>query len=161
MRVGWRVLERAVQGVAGVACVALAAMMVITCLDVLLRTLGYPVKGGYDLIRVCGAVTVGCAMPLTTAMKGHVAIEYFFNKLNRRARLVVDSVMRALTIVAFVWGGWECLMCGVRFMRTSKVTDTIELPLFWVPWLIALSLLVSALVVVFQLVNPRGELVRI
>jgi hypothetical protein len=40
------------------------------------------------------------------------------------------------------------------------VTDTIELPIFWVPWLMAVSFAVTAVVVVFHLIYPGREMVR-
>lgn len=138
----------------------LVTMMAVTCLDVGLRVCGWPIKGAYDIVRVAGAVTIVCALPITTAVKGHVAIEFFFQRLNRRVRLFVDSLMRLLMIGGFLVAACECVNYGNLFLRSGQVTDTIELPIFWVPWLMAASFGVTALVVVFHLVYPGRELVR-
>jgi TRAP-type C4-dicarboxylate transport system permease small subunit len=143
-----------------VSVAGLLAMMLVTCLDVALRVCGVPVKGAYDVVRVAGAITIACALPVTTAMKGHVAIEYFFQRLNRRWRLAVDSLMRLLMIGGFLLAAVESVGYGVRFLKSGQVTDTIEMPIFWVPWLMAVSFAVTALVVVFHLVYPGRELVR-
>ena len=156
----WRAVVWLGHGMTGIACVGLAAMMVIIFADVSLRLVGYPVKGAYDIVRVAGAVMIACSLPITTAMKGHVAIEYFFQKLNMRWRVAVDSVMRAAMIGAFLLAAYECVGYGIRFLRNSQVTDTIEMPIFWVPWLMAVSFGVTALVVVFHLVYPGREMVR-
>jgi len=134
--------------------------MMVICGDVILRIVGHPVKGAYDIVRVAGAVTISCSLPITTAMKGHVAIEYFFRKLGRRWRIAVDSVMRLLALGGFVMAAYECVGYGVRFLKNGQVTDTIELPIFWVPWLMAVSFAVTALVVVFHLVYPGRGMVR-
>lgn len=149
-----------VYGLTVVSCLALAAMMLVTCADVVLRAFGHPLKGTYDVARVCGAVCIACALPLTTAMKGHVAIEYFFHKLNRLGRLAVDSLMRLITITVFLFAAYECVGYGQRFLRNGEVTSTIELPLFWVPWVMAGAFAVTALVVVFHLVCPGREMVK-
>jgi len=143
-----------------ISCVALVAMMAIICGDVTLRLCGHPVKGAYDIVRVAGAITIACSLPITTAMKGHVAIEYFFQKLNRTGRVVVDSVMRLMVIGAFLLAAFECVGYGLRFLRNSEVTATIEMPIFWVPWLMAVSFGITALVVVFHLVYPGREMVK-
>lgn len=143
-----------------VSCSCLAAMVVVVCGDVILRLAGYPVKGAYDIVRVAGALTIACSLPLTTAMKGHVAIEYFFQKLNRTGRIVVDSLMRLLAIAAFTLAAYECVGYGLRFLRNGEVTGTIELPIFWVPWVMALAFGVTALVVVFHLVYPGREMIK-
>ena len=148
------------RGMTFISCFSLVAMMAIICCDVILRVSGHPVKGAYDIVRVAGAMTIACSLPLTTAMKGHVAIEYFFQKLNRTGRVVVDSVMRLIVIAAFLLAAYECIGYGNRFLRNSEVTSTIEMPIFWVPWLMAASFLVTALVVVFHLVYPGREMVK-
>ena len=135
-------------------------MIVVICGDVVLRLAGHPVKGAYDIVRIAGALTIACSLPLTTAMKGHVAIEYFFQKLNRTGRIVVDSLMRLLVIAAFVLATIECVGYGLRFLRNGEVTGTIELPVFWVPWVMAVAFGVTALVVVFHLVYPGREMVK-
>ena len=143
-----------------ISCLGLVAMMMVICGDVILRIVGHPVKGAYDIVRVAGAVTISRSLPITTAMKGHVAIEYFFRKLGRRWRIAVDSVMRLLALGGFVMAAYECVGYGVRFLKNGQVTDTIELPIFWVPWLMAVSFAVTALVVVFHLVYPGRGMVR-
>lgn len=156
----WQAVVWLGRGMTLVSCLGLAAMAVVICGDVSLRLAGHPVKGAYDIVRVAGAVTIACSLPITTAMKGHVAIEYFFHKLSRTWRVGVDSAMRLLTIGAFLWAAYECVGYGLRFLKNSQVTDTIELPIFWVPWLMAVSFGVTALVVVFHLVYPGREMVK-
>ena len=144
----------------GIAALGLVAMIAVTCVDVVLRLAGHPLKGAYDIVRVAGALTLACSLPITTALKGHVAIEYFFQRLRRRWRIIVDSAMRLLMIAGFLLAASESFSHGLRFLRSGQVTDTIGMPVFWVPWLMALSFAVTSLVVVFHLVYPGRELVK-
>ena len=156
----WRAVVWLGRGMTFISCLGLVAMMTVICVDVFLRVVGHPVKGAYDIVRVAGAVTIACSLPITTAMKGHVAIEHFFRKLSPRWRVAVDSAMRALMIAAFAVAAFECVGYGVRFLRNGQVTDTVQIPIFWVPWLMALSFGVTALVVLFHLAYPGREMVR-
>ena len=141
-----------------ISCAALAVMALITCGDIVLRILRVPIKGAYDLVRLCGAVTVSCAIPMTTAMKGHVAIEYFFHKLNRRGRVVVDSLLRGIIFIGFFVAAWSSFKYGLQFLKNGEVTNTIEVPVFWVPWLMSVAFVVTALVILFHLIYPGREL---
>ena len=156
----WRGVVVLVYVLTCVSCAGLVGMILITCLDVTLRTCGHPVKGAYDVVRICGAVTIACALPLTTALKGHVAVEYFFQKLNHTGRLIVDSLMRLITIAVFLLAAYECVGYGQRFLRNGEVTGTIELPVFWVPWVMAAAFAVTAVVVVFHLIYPGREMIK-
>lgn len=142
------------------AALMLAASILIVCSDVILRALDHPFQGGYDLVRITGTLTIVCALPLTTAVKGHVAIEYFFRKLNRVGRICVDSLMRLIMILAFSLTAWECIHYGHRLLKTQQVSDTIEIPLFWVPWVMAFAFGLTALIVCFHLLHPGKEMLR-
>ena len=73
------------------AGLGLVMMMVVTCVDVVLRKLGHPLPGAYDLVKVAAGLTIACALPYTTAIKGHVAVEYFHHRLGRRGRTVAAT----------------------------------------------------------------------
>ncbi|MCL1921328.1 MAG: TRAP transporter small permease subunit [Kiritimatiellaeota bacterium] len=156
----WRGVVFLTYGMTAVSCAGLIVMMLLTGADVLLRQLGCPLKGAYDVVRICGGVTMACALPLTTAMKGHVAIEYFFQKLSRAWRVAVDSVMRLIMIAAFALAAAGCVMQGQALLRYGEVTATIELPIFWVPWVMAAAFAVTAVIVVFHLLYPGREMIK-
>ena len=156
----WRGAVWLTYGMTAVSGAGLLVMMLVTGADVLLRRAGFPLKGAYDVVRICGAVTAACALPLTTALKGHVAIEYFFQKLSRPWRVVVDSVMRLIMIAGFSWAAWGCVGYGQRFLRSGEVTATIAIPIFWVPWVMAVAFAVTALVVVFHLLYPGRGMIK-
>ncbi len=130
----WMPVRALVYGLAVLAGLAVAGMVVITCLDIVLRLAGRPLKGTYDLVRVLGAVAMGCALPLTTAAKGHIAIEVLYLKLGHAGRVVVDTLMRVALLGMLGVATWQCLTYGGRLLRSHEVTPTLQLPLFWVPW---------------------------
>ena len=156
----WRGVVMLTYGMTAVSCAGLVLMMLVTGADVLLRQIGWPLKGAYDVVRICGALAAACALPLTTAMKGHVAIEYFFQKLSRTWRIAVDSVMRLIMIATFGVAAFACISHGQNFLRFNEVTATIALPMFWVPWVMAVSFALTALVVVFHLLYPGRGLIK-
>ena len=86
-------MNRSVCGVmAGVAGLAVAAMIILTCVDVVGRRLGHPLTGTYDIVEILGAISIIGALPYTTACKGHVAIEFLFQKLSRLGRAILCRI---------------------------------------------------------------------
>ena len=152
-----RVLVRLSGKVAGVG---ILFMMAVTCLDIVLRRFGACVPGAYDLARIAGGITIAAALPLTTAVKGHVAIEYFFHRLGRRGRIVVDSAMRTIQTVGFLFAAVAFLRRGNRLLRSGEVMPTLQCPIFWLAWLIAIMCLLTALVSLFHLLRPGRPLLR-
>lgn len=157
---GWRALAAGVDVLSHLARIALAVMILATGLDVLLRLAGIALPGAYDVVRLCGATALSCALPATTAAKGHIAIEYFFHKLNRRGRVLVDTLVHGGVLAVFALAAAQCLTAGRTFLRTGEVTPTLQIPLFWVPWVMAVGCVLAALVSLFHLLHPGREMIK-
>ena len=155
-----RALRATVLALAGVAGAGLMTMVVVTTADIVLRVLRMPMTGAYDIVKIAGMVTIAAAMPYTTAIKGHVAIEYFFHQLGHRGRLAVDSLMRALTVVLFSVLAWQSVVYGNSLKKSGEVSMTLQFPVFWVPYLLAISCVLVALVTLYHLYSPGKEMIK-
>ena len=155
-----RALRAVVLALAAVSGLAILAMIAVTCADVVFRAFGRPLTGAFDIVRVAGAVAIACALPYTTAVKGHVAIEYFFQKLNRPGRILVDTVCRLLVMGLFSVFTWQCVMYGNSLRRTGEVSLTLQIPMFWVAYVIAGACAVTVLVKIHNLLHPGREMIK-
>ena len=153
-------LRRMTHAMAAAGGIAVAGIIAVTVADVVGRQMGLAVKGAYDLVRVLGAIAMACALPLTKAAKGHIAIEYFFQKLGPRGRAVVDTAMRLVLLALFALLAWRFVLQGRAFLDSGEVTTTLHMPMFWVPWLAALACLVTAGVTLWHLVHPGRAMLR-
>lgn len=157
-RVNW--IGKLVLGLAWVAGGGIIGMMLITCIDVIGRAFGHPLTGSYDLVKILGVITMAGALPYTTAIKGHVAVEFFFLKLPRKARVWVDSINRIVISGLF---GILCvysIQYGISLKHAGEVSPTLQIPVFWVPWIIAFSCALSVAVVLHNLLHPSRSMLK-
>jgi len=143
-----------------VAGAGLLVMVVTTTLDVVFRKCRVPLTGAYDIVCIAAAITIAAALPYTTAIKGHVAIEYFFHKLGRRGRLVVDTLMRLLVMALFILLGWGCVDYGNSLKASGQVSQTLQLPVFWLPYVMAFSCALVVLITLHHLLHPGKEMIK-
>lgn len=143
-----------------VSCAAVMFMVLITVAEVILRRLGIALPGTYDMVQMAGAVAAACALPYTTAVKGHVAIELFHQKLGPRGRMILDSVARPLSIAFFCLLAWQCARHGIDMRRTGQVSLTLQIPMFWIPWMLAASCATVVLVKVYLLFHPGRVMIK-
>ena len=143
-----------------VACASLMAMVVITSIEVVLRIFRLSLTGAYDLVKIAAALTIAAALPYTTAIKGHVAIEYFFHKLGRRGRTVVDALMRGLAMVLFSLLAWGCVDYGNSLRAKGEVSMTLQLPIFWLPYVLAVSCALVVLIKLYHLTHPGKPMIQ-
>jgi len=145
---------------AALSGLGIATMILVTCVDIVSRTLGHGIHGAYDIVRIAGTITIACALPYTTAVKGHVAIEFFFQKLGRTGRIIVDTATRLIVIGLFSVFAWQCWTYGDTLKRTGEVSLTLQIPVFWVAYVIAISCAVTVLVKIHNLLHPGREMIK-
>lgn len=153
-------LRLAVLGLAGAAAVSIFCMISATCADIVLRAFGRSFHGAYDVVRIAGALTIACSLPYTSAVKGHVAIEYFFLKLNKPGRVAVDTACRILIMGLFALAGWRFVLYGNALKSSSSVSLTLQVPLYWLAYVIAVSCFVTMLVTLHNLLHPGREMIK-
>ena len=153
-------LRRLVLLLAAVAGMGLLTMMLVTCVDVILRKLGHPVPGTYDIVKMAAAVTLACALPYTTAVKGHVAVEFFFHRLGRRGQVVTDTLIRLIIMALFSLFTWQFVHHGAALRKSGEVSMTLQLPVFWVPYVMAFACAVCVLVTLYHLFHPGKALLK-
>jgi TRAP-type C4-dicarboxylate transport system permease small subunit len=154
------VLRRVVSVLGAIAGVAVAAMILVTCVDVVGRRLGHPLPGAYDIVEILGAITIAGGLPYTTACKGHVAIEFFFQRLSRMGKILVDTLARTITISMFSFLTWRFIGYGLEIKASGQGTPTMGWPIFWLPWWFSLCCGVMVLVILYHLMHPGKALMK-
>ncbi len=139
---------------------AILLMMMITVVDVILRMFGIGITGAYDLVRACGVLAVACALPYVTAVKGHIAIEFFYHKCSRRGRLILDIIFRFSALVIFGGLMIQTFRHGLSLYSSGEVFPNLGMPVFWIPLVISLNCLLMIVVFIYHLIHPGKEFIK-
>jgi TRAP-type C4-dicarboxylate transport system permease small subunit len=146
-------VKGASSALAAVAGAALAALMLLTIADVVLRILGRPIVGTYELVAQGGAIAIGLSLPLTSWVRGHIYVDSLTSRLPRVPRAVLNIVTRLLVLALFFLIGWNLIKYALDLRRAGEVTPTLRFPFFPVLLGVALSCLVECLVMVADIVK--------
>jgi TRAP-type C4-dicarboxylate transport system permease small subunit len=160
MQASVKILRRLVLASTGIAGAGLLTMMGVTCVDVVLRKLGHPLAGAYDIVKIMASVTIACSLPYTTAVKGHVAVEFLQHRLGRRGRLLADVIIRLPIMALFSMFSWQLVRYGMVMQQKGEVSMTMQLPIFWVPLVMAAACGLVVLVTLYHLLNPGKTLLE-
>ncbi|MDF1715878.1 MAG: TRAP transporter small permease [Antarcticimicrobium sp.] len=138
-------------GLAALACVALAAIMLIVVVDVAMRyALSMPLGWSYDLIGLYLVVAVFFLMlPDTLHHHGHVAIDLFQGVLPRRFRhlgLAVGYAAGALVMALIGLEAWD------RFQSSYAGQDRIAALVPWLTWPAYLIVLTGTALLTLRLI---------
>jgi TRAP-type C4-dicarboxylate transport system permease small subunit len=161
LHAAYRGLCTVVMALAWVSAAGVLFIILLTVVDVLSRRLlGRPVQGSMDLVQIAAAVSTACALPYTTAVKGHVAVEFLFQRLGRIGRVIVDTLARLLLMAFFSVLALALFRRGQTLQRAREVTLTLQIPTFWVLYVFALCCAVVVLIKIYHLFHPGREMIK-
>jgi TRAP-type C4-dicarboxylate transport system permease small subunit len=138
-----------------VAGAALVLIMLLTSLDVILRYLGYPIPGTYDLVSLGAAFVLGFAIPRTSWDKGHVTVEILVERIPGKRR-IFDIGTRIVGLFFFFLLGWNLTKMGMSYVRTGDSTQTLSVPFYPVAFALGICAFVECIVLVSDLVKAVG-----
>ena len=133
-----------------VAAACIVGMMLLTSSDVMLRYLGYPIKGTYDVVGLLGALVVALPIARTQVLNRHVAMEYMAQRKSWLARGIAQLVTFALSIAVYAVITWQLVAFAGKLKSVGRVSDTVEIPLYPFVYAIALAFLLTCLVLIVQ-----------
>jgi len=156
----FRVVRSIIVALAVLSGIAIFVMIGTTVIDVVLRIFGTGITGAYDIVRMCGVVTISCGLPYITAVKGHIAIEFFYHHFSRRGRVVLDTSFRAAAIALFALLAWKNVDFARSFLASGEMMPTLGVPVFWMPLLISLNCVLVGIVILYHLLHPGKEMIK-
>lgn len=160
-----RILKTIIEFLAVISGLALILIVVVMCYDVFVdKIANKPIAGLNDVIKILGCISIGFALPYVTACKGHIAIEYFFQKLWHTGRLVVDTIVRSVTVAFFAVIAYWSFVKGTRILSTHECFATLfsgRVPIFWLYYVIGISMVITALTILHNLLHPKMELIKL
>lgn len=153
------------RALAWIAGFALVAMMLFTVADMVLRALGQPVAGSYEVIGWLSASAVALALGYTQLHRGHVSIVLLKDHLGARTEAVIDLLMSLLSLLLFAAVAWYVARYARVLQTTGSLSETLKAIVY--PWVyvvaagsagLALALLIDFLRSVGRLLAlPRSR----
>jgi TRAP-type C4-dicarboxylate transport system permease small subunit len=124
------IVERISKVLQVVAGIALTFIIILTDADVFLRLLGRPIIGTYEIVSLSGAVVIGFAIPMTSWLRGHIYVDFLYQKLSRILQNGLNIITRLIGIGAFGMIGWNLFLLGFDLYTSGEVSLTRHLPFY-------------------------------
>lgn len=139
---------------------SLAGMMLITCLDVVLRAVGRPMFGLVEGVSLLAVLVLAAALPITQRDRGHVALDMLVRRFSGRSAALVDAAGQAVACLLFAVVSWQCWLYAASMAATGQVSQSLELPLHWLVRAVAAAFAVLCLAMVADTTASLRKAVR-
>ncbi len=140
--------------------VVLTFIVLLTTADVIMRAFGRPILGTYEIVAMGSGIVLGFVTPITSWLRGHIFVDVLTKKLPRRGKDAVDIVTRCVGIGIFLMIGWNVLKIGNTFRTAGEVSNTLQWPMYPIPYAVGVSFFVLALVFfcdIFKIIGGTYE----
>jgi TRAP-type C4-dicarboxylate transport system permease small subunit len=138
--------------------ILLVLMMVLTCIDIVGRMLGYPVFGAFELISFMAALVVALSLPDTHARKRHIGVEILTSRLPRPLRLRLALATDLLALLLFSVVGWRMFVYALRLRQSGEVSMNLGMPEYGITFAVALGFSLFAVAIVKTCLETLKEL---
>jgi len=140
-----------------IAGIVLMCMMIITFSDIIMRFVGRPIPGVYEVVAFLGIAVTMFALPRATLKKTHVAVDMLTEKLGGTSKIILRVITRILVIVFFFLTAWYLYKMGMRYMNTNTVTMMLRVPFYPVVFGASFAALVQSLVGIYEIFAKEEE----
>ncbi len=124
----------------------LTLMMLLTVVDVILRYLGRPITGTFELMSFAGAMVTGFALAQTSLDGAHVNVDILAEALSAKKKCILEIFNRLLGIGIFALLTWALFDKGNDLYTTGEVSLTLHVPYYPVAYGLSFCCLVECLV---------------
>jgi TRAP-type C4-dicarboxylate transport system permease small subunit len=148
------VKDRVAAACGWVAAAALAAMMLLTVGDVLLRALfNRPVRGTLEIVELLLACTFFLALPAAFLRDEHIVVDIVDGLAARWVPLLrrLAGILGVLLMAVMAWQGWIAAKDTLVF---KDVTSDLALPRIWY-WIPVLAGMIGACLAAAAMLVPQ------
>ena len=132
-----------------IAALAVILMMLVTCIDVILRYFRLSIPGAYETVGLLGAVFASFSLAQTSLDKGHIAVDFFVSKLPVKIQKAIDSFNYLICLLLFLLISWQIFLYALDLKNSCEVSLTLQIPIY--PFVIGIAIGSSMLCIVLFL----------
>jgi len=138
------------------AGIALAAMMLVTVADVVLRAVAnLPIRGTFEIVELLLACTFFLALPASFLRDEHIVVDIVDGWAPRRVALLrrIAGVLSVVLMGLMAWQGWIAARDTLVF---NDVTADLAIPRIWY-WVPVLAGMIGGTLSALYLLLTKGK----
>ncbi len=143
-----------------VAAAAVTGMMLLTCMDIVLRLFRRPIPGTYEVVGFLGAVFAAFSLGYTSANRGHIAVDFIVQKLPPRAQTIIDGVNALVCAALFGLLARQSMRYAADLQAFGEVSMTLQMPVYHFVYGIAVGCWLLVLVLVVRVLKNLAVSLR-
>lgn len=148
-----KVLKIATKILDAIGGAALTFMMLLTVADVLMRALGRPLVGTFEIVALSLALVIGFTIPKVSFDRGHIRMDIVIEKVSKRKRDLLNIFTRLVCIGLFIIITYNLFSVANELRASGEVSPTIKLPAYPFAYGVAVCCFIECFVFILDIVK--------
>jgi TRAP-type C4-dicarboxylate transport system permease small subunit len=125
--------------------IAVLALMALATGNVLLRIVGVPFRGAYELVSFLGAVVTAFALGYTQKRKFNIVVDILSETFPAGVKRALDGIGYLVGMLFFAVIAWVILRWGLKIAASGEVSETLKIVYYPFIFCVALGFAVLGL----------------
>ncbi len=126
--------------------IALVGLTGIACANMLMRILGSPFKGAYELVGFFGALVVALALGYAQMNRSHISVDILGRYYSVRTKRFVNAFNSLICMAFFVLVAWQSGVYATAIWKRGETSETLRIIYYPFVYVVALCCLLLAFV---------------
>ena len=135
---------------------SLVITMVVFILNIILRSVGYPLLGAYEWVGFLMVLVNGLSVAYCALQDGHVSVDLLTQKLSTAKQAYVEAIINFFSTIFLLLVSWQALLYAGSLKLTGEVSLTTEIPVYPFVYVLAIGFLLFALNYLVKLLKSLG-----
>lgn len=118
--------------------IALLGMTALACANMLMRPMGAPIAGAYELIGFLGALVVAFSLGHSQLNRAHISVDILTTRYSEKTRRLIDAVNSFLCMIFFLLVTWRTAHYATTIWRRGETSETLRM--IYYPFVYGVSL---------------------
>ncbi|MDI7260848.1 MAG: TRAP transporter small permease [Thermodesulfobacteriota bacterium] len=141
--------------------IALLTLTGIACANMLLRSMGSPLTGAYELVGFFGALVVALTLGYGQITRSHISVDILANRYSKRIKRMIHAINSFVCMIFFVLVAWQSAVYATTIWKRGETSETLRIIYYPFVYVVAICCLLLAFVLMIDFLksflSEKGE----
>ncbi|MEW6376946.1 MAG: TRAP transporter small permease [Thermodesulfobacteriota bacterium] len=141
--------------------ISLLTLTGIACVNMLLRPMGSPLTGAYELVGFFGALVVALPLGYAQITRSHISVDILATRYSKRVKRMMNAISSFVCMIFFVLVAWQSAIYATTIWKRSETSETLRIIYYPFVYVVAICCLLLAFTLLIDflksLLSEKGE----
>ena len=131
-----------------VAGFVLCGLIVLIVINVILRLLGAPIAGTYELTSLFTAIVIGFSLAYCAFNNGHISVTLLIEKLPSRISRMLTYILNSIAVIFWTFVSFRIFVYAAGAAARNEISPLLKMPKHLFVYAVAIGFLMLPIVLV-------------